>query len=562
MPKIRLLTTFLVLYCISGISFAQTYASSEERIVSLQSEIIVNKDGTLDIIEDIYYDFGPNQRHGIYRDIPFVKTNSAGKKFKLDIKNIEVAGDKSTVTAQFQSIRIKIGDPDKLISDKKRYQISYKVYGALTYFSDHDELYWNLTGNEWQVPIEQSATEVIFPFDVKYTELNYRCYSGSMGSTASDCLIYTRNADGKTFIKVTSGKRLEAYEGIAASIGFPKNLVAVLEPKAYHDPVWIIKTVFAVLVFASLIIHVLVISRWWSDRTNTLRKQKIVAAWFQAPHFKDGRNFNPAETAFLVNKKVDHKTLTASIIYLAQKGYLKIVIDDKKAVTFVKKNDWSSDTSISKEDKKLLDVMFLSRSDVTDKKLKKSFGFAESITELSKELLKNLYENGMFKDEPAKYHTTASVLLVLSSFFMILIAPIGIPLIIFAQIVKTRSLRRTDLGIEKYSEAKSLFNFLASQTEQLDFQAHNQMFFEKLLPYATAFGVEKIWAKRFEDLEFGKSDWYDGPGNNALLYTAGLNNITSSFRAMTATNSSSGFSSGFSGGSSGGGGGGGGGGSW
>jgi len=92
------------------------------------------------------------------------------------------------------------------------------------------------------------------------------------------------------------------------------------------------------------------------------------------------------------------------------------------------------------------------------------------------------------------------------------------------------------------------------------------MMFEKLLPYAIAFGVEKVWAKRFQDLNIGQPDWYQGasPGIlNSYVFVNSLNSSMKSFKmATTPTRSSSGFSSGFGGGFSGGGGGGGGGGSW
>jgi len=123
----------------------------------------------------------------------------------------------------------------------------------------------------------------------------------------------------------------------------------------------------------------------------------------------------------------------------------------------------------------------------------------------------------------------------------------------------------TDAGIQAYSEAKSLKNFLSSQKEQLEFQAKTQVFFEKLLPYATAFGVEKIWAERFKGITLQKPDWYEGDFNTmqfAVITSAINKSVTRSVANMTRS-SSSGFSSGSSGGGfSGGGGGGGGGGSW
>lgn len=93
--------------------------------------------------------------------------------------------------------------------------------------------------------------------------------------------------------------------------------------------------------------------------------------------------------------------------------------------------------------------------------------------------------------------------------------------------------------------------------------------FEKLLPYAVAFGVEKIWAKRFADIDMKQPEWYEGYSGYSYSSTNFVRSLDSSFdrvnkaaTPVSSTSSSSGFSSGFSGGSSGGGGGGGGGGSW
>jgi len=127
--------------------------------------------------------------------------------------------------------------------------------------------------------------------------------------------------------------------------------------------------------------------------------------------------------------------------------------------------------------------------------------------------------------------------------------------------------RKTVFGAEAKNVAFSLKNFLTSQKRQLEFQADKQMMFERLLPFAVAFGVEKIWAKRFETLNITQPSWYHSYSSNNFNSYLLVNSLNSSFRsintAATPTRSSSGFSSGFSGGGfSGGGGGGGGGGSW
>jgi hypothetical protein len=62
---------------------AFAFSVKAEAIRNFDAEIAINKDGTIDVHEEIQYDFGEVQRHGIYRNIPFVKINSDGKKFRV-----------------------------------------------------------------------------------------------------------------------------------------------------------------------------------------------------------------------------------------------------------------------------------------------------------------------------------------------------------------------------------------------------------------------------------------------------------------------------------------------
>jgi uncharacterized membrane protein len=87
--------------------------------------------------------------------------------------------------------------------------------------------------------------------------------------------------------------------------------------------------------------------------------------------------------------------------------------------------------------------------------------------------------------------------------------------------------------------------------------------FEKLLPYAVIFGVEKDWAKQFDNIYKQPPAWYQGNWStfNTYMLASHISSATSSFNASFSPPSSS-SSSGFSGGGAGGGGGGGGGGGW
>jgi Predicted membrane protein (DUF2207). len=74
-----------------------------EEIKNFKVDIVINKDGTIDVKETIVYDFDRLYRHGIHREIPFIKTNKEGKKFKLDFYNFSVV-DESKNPYRFQKI--------------------------------------------------------------------------------------------------------------------------------------------------------------------------------------------------------------------------------------------------------------------------------------------------------------------------------------------------------------------------------------------------------------------------------------------------------------------------
>ena len=99
------------------LQFALT-VSAQEQIQSFDTQIIINKDGTINIEEKITYDFANLERHGIYRDIPFLTKNKEGKRFKLGFENFLVS-DESGRKYQYKKtilngkINLKIGDPDK-----------------------------------------------------------------------------------------------------------------------------------------------------------------------------------------------------------------------------------------------------------------------------------------------------------------------------------------------------------------------------------------------------------------------------------------------------------------
>src|SRR3990167_5923171 len=118
--RVFCILTFLFLFLfLTPLTYSQQYTNSE-KINSFDTDITVNKDGTINVIEKIEYDFGQEYRHGIFREINLFKENQQGKKYLLDF-NVESVSNSEGKTYKFTLTKdmnrgfliVKIGDPDK-----------------------------------------------------------------------------------------------------------------------------------------------------------------------------------------------------------------------------------------------------------------------------------------------------------------------------------------------------------------------------------------------------------------------------------------------------------------
>jgi len=561
--------TFFLAFC-SFIALTFVSPIHAEVIRGYDAQITIQKEGTIQVREKIDYDFGYDYKHGIYRDIPYIKKNSDGKEYELTVQVHSIKDEAGNAYTYKQSwvnnkLNIKIGDADRTITGLHTYIIDYTVSGALTYYSDHDELYWNITGTDWQVNQENVNGTVRFPEGIDMKTTKTICFTGISGSKAQDCNVLSENNTTSV-----SSPLVEYGQGLTIVSRFPKGLVAVLEPKPYtaFENTWygklILGLIFALLGILALIWYIglplYIPINWYLHGRDP--KSQSVRVWFDPPKAK-GRVLTPAETGALIDETVDMRDMFGSLIQLAQRGYFQIVEEKKGQFVFKKKKEWVSDGLLPFE-RELLDGLFNGSEEC---KLKGRDLSAE-MQRVTEKLYTQVVHDGFFKENPqnkrTQYYVLGGIALVTGN----------IALSIIAFIFGKNMPAKTGEGAQQASIARSLKTFLSSQERQIafsvkksDLPAGRQVMFEKLLPFAIAFGVEKIWAERFKDLAFSNPSWYVGQNNtafNAMYLSNSLHSSVSTFsHSATPTRSSSGFSSGFSGGGfSGGGGGGGGGGSW
>ena len=164
---------------------AALVGTGEEHITSYDVVLTVNDDGTLDARETIDYDFGSSVgKHGIFRTFP-VRVPYDDKHDR--VYDVETSGSRVrpahpptwTSSESGGTATYRIGNPDRTVSGRERYVVTYTVDGALNAFPDHVELYWNAIGDGWGVPIDAATVRVATPA----APTQQACFAGPTGSS-------------------------------------------------------------------------------------------------------------------------------------------------------------------------------------------------------------------------------------------------------------------------------------------------------------------------------------------------------------------------------------------
>jgi uncharacterized membrane protein len=535
-----------------------------EEISDYKVRIEINKDASLVITESILYDFKSLQRHGIFRDIPYKYKDKRGANYKLRLKVISVIDESGAaylykISKSGNNFSIKIGDPNKYVTGKKTYIIKYKVERGMRFFKDYDELYWNAIGHGWNLDILAGRTKIILPKEVNKEQLKYDCFTGSYGATFRDCQI---NILDKRTVEFVLSEILTSYSGMTIVLGIPKSLI---KKDLSKEILWYIFDNWPLLLVP--LVFIFLFYRWWRYGREPHGRGTIVAQ-YEAPD-----NLRPGEVGVIIDQDVDNKDVSASLIDLAVRGYLKIKEIKKGEYQFVKLKGGEDLQDFEKE---LFEGIFGSAQTKLLSSLK--YNFAGKFTKIKDSLYEKVTEKGYFPKNPnlvKNGYLVTGVSLVIASIFLGVFIQSGIYFLgflvsglIFVGFSFFMS-RRSYKGVLAYEHILGFKDFL-SVTEKERLKFHNAPkkrpeLFEKFLPYATVLGVENEWAKQFEGIYNQQPSFYESYDSRPFIaydFISNLNSFSSTtsqtFVATPKTSSGSFGSSGFGGG----GGGGGGGGSW
>jgi uncharacterized protein (TIGR04222 family) len=562
---------------IASLALLAGLASADEGwvITSFAADISIQRDSSLRIVEAINLDFGALQKHGIFRTIPvrYQWDDTHVRVYELRVRSVTDAAGKGIryETADAGPFKkIKIGDPDRTVSGRQTYRITYDVAGAMNALPDHDELFWNVNGANWPVASREVAATVHAPGGIGQVA----CYEGLAGSRAP-CRM-TSSATTATFAAtraLPSGQGLTIVASLAKGTVPEPNPILQLDtsdPGVFLASGPIVPAVAVSILVAGL---VLLYWRWYTVGRDARGRQTIV------PEYEPPDKRRPAELGLLVDESADTKDVTATIVDLAVRGYL--TISELPSSGLFSKKDWTlhktavKPTDLALYERTVYDGLFEGRDAVNVSELKQHF--IDTLRSAEGQLYQESVGEGWFSRRPdttrwlyVGFGILAVVVGLALMFLMgsafgaglvgLAIAALGVVAMPLARVMPAKTaagaeLLRRALGFRMYMEV--------AEKDRAKF-AERENIFSAYLPYAIVFGCVDKWARAFAGIDTARQTgaWYVGTSPvNAMQLSSSLQGFSSDLGSAIAATAGSSGGSGFSGGA-GGGGGGGGGGSW
>jgi hypothetical protein len=559
--------------------FAPTNAAENWTVSDFNSSLTIESTGIVRVKEEITVDFGCTAKHGIYRDIPVTYSASDGSKTytKVEVESLTQDGEPArfTKTTYNGYLQLKIGDPDITISGEHRYVITYLATGVLRGFSTYDELYWNTTGNSWEVPIQRARASVTLPQD---GVVQASCYAGSVLSTDPCPQVIGSNTVTFDYPGV-----LQPGQGMTVAVGYTAGMVPLITVAEEQVESIVLPTYFPLVILGLLIPTLLLGLLFIWSRWKLRGKDQGKTTNTVAPEYTPPLNLRPGELGVLLDETADTLDVSATIVDLAVRGYLTITEIPKKGwfgkVDYKLTNLVKDQSTILGFEQRLMNSLFIARTEVLTSELTNTF--YANLKEVKDELYKDVTSKGLFTANPEKVRSTWKIYMIIAvvvgvfAIFMGLamgdvIGSIcigvgtGLLLTGIVGLIATKAMpAKTAAGRDAFEKARGYKMFLSATEKYRQPFFESENFFMDVLPYAMVFGVTAKLATSFAAMGIvpAAAGWYVGTAPfNALVFGENMSMFSKSLSgAMASTPSSSGSGGG---GFSGGGFGGGGGGSW
>jgi uncharacterized membrane protein YgcG len=564
-----------------GLAAAQSHSW---RVTDFKDAISIAADGKALVSEKITVAF-TGEWHGIHRTIPVEYPGPDGTNYTLFLNVISVTdenGNKlkydSSKSGHYRDLKIYIPGA---VDTTRVVEIDYSVRNGVRFFDSNNnnyaEFYWNVTGNDWPVPIDHVSAYVTLP-DAASAGLRAQAFTGRYGSRESEANAEVRGAD----VLFETSRPLPMRGGLTIDIYIPPGVLK--PPSALTKFGWFMGS--NPIVFLPLLTFAVMFVLWHTVGRDPDPGVSV------APQYEPPEGMCPAEAGTLLDDTIHPRDITSTIVDLAVRGYIRI---EEKVDTFLvfhhkdylftllkPREQWGTD--LTPHERVMLDNIFLSGSGTRLSNLKNRFYTVIPI--IREDIMSALKNKGIYTLDPESANGYSIGAGIAIAVLVIAVQVMGwmnlfnsIPLVIGSVLVsaviwwlfarqmtaKTLAGARTTIAVLGFQEFMNRVD--ADRIKRMPPDT-----FEKFLPYAMALGVEHHWAQAFDGIIKDPPTWYVSPngyvGFSPLFFSSSMHSMASDMHqvftsAPRASSGGSGFSSGggFSGGGFSGGGFGGGGGS-
>ncbi len=562
----RLLFLGLLLCLLGGAAAAKSW-----RVADFQDKIVVDRDGSAVVTERITLVF-VGEWHGIHRTIPIEYPGPDGTNYRLFVGVARVTDGEGGKLKYDSSIvngdrDLKIYIPNA-VDTTRTVEIVYSVRNGTRFFDAHDEFYWNVTGNDWPVPIDHAAATVTFP-SAAAGALRAQAFTGVYGSKQQDA---SSKIDGAA-AEFETNNPLPMRGGLTIDVYIPKDILK--EPGALTKFFWFIGG--NPIVFLPFATTAVMFVLWWYKGRDPDPGMSV------APMYEPPAGISPAEAGTLLDDSIHPRDITSTIVDLAVRGYIKIEETADKGLLFTHKDyvfhllkpmaQWN-DGKLAPHERVMLENVFQGGAMTQLSNLKNRFYTAVPI--IRQDIMSALKNKGIYLLDPESangYNVLGAIVIAVPfgifeymgwanflSSIPLLVFCVPLSIVIFwlfarqmtAKTVKGVRVRVAVLGFQEFMNRVD--------GERLKLMPPTT--FEKFLPYAMALGVEHHWAQAFAGIVKDPPQWYVGPGGpysgfNPIFFSSSMNTMTSTMHevfvsAPRSSSTGSGFGSGGFGGGGGG----------
>lgn len=312
MKKFALLF-YLLFFALSFSQSDSTYVNNSERILSFHSDIDVHKNSGITVTEKIkVHSLGNEIKRGIYHALPLTRNlNNKKQKVKYDIISIKKDGVDENYHTQINGdfLEIYLGSKDIILDPGDYdYEIKYETGNQIGFFNKYDELYWNVNGDYWNFAVDSISATVNLPSGANI--LQNSCYTGVYGSTEKNCNSKVLSENSIEW----SASNLHPHENLTIAVGFKKGIMIPPPPPSFIEK-------FGILIVASFIFLGLLIYYYQTWRKYGVDPESPVVY----PQFNVPDNLSPASLGYIRREGFKNNMVTAALVNLAVKGYVKIV---------------------------------------------------------------------------------------------------------------------------------------------------------------------------------------------------------------------------------------------